>query len=419
MTREEKSWILYDVANSAFVLILITAIMPIFFKEFAADGLSNSRSTALWGYSNSAAALIVALLAPVLGALADYEGKKIIFFRFFLVTGIIATFSILFVTRGNWVFCIVVFIIARLAWSGANIFYDSFLTDVTTDERMDLISARGYAWGYIGSVVPFVAVIGIILHGGTSQVSPIHYKIGFAITALWWFFFSIPMLKRVKQKNFIPAEEKPFTQSMKRLWSNISSWRENRNIYLFLLAYFLYIDGVDTVITMAAAYGIDSGLGTITLISAILLIQILAFPCALIYGRLAVKFSAKFMITAGIGVYTIITFIAFFLPGIQSQSSKIIVFFALSVLVASSMGGIQALSRSFYGKIIPPERSAEFFGMYNIFGKFAAIMGPLMMAVTTDLTGSSKYGILCILFLFISGGFLLQKVTPAVEHKNA
>ncbi|HPR38332.1 MAG TPA: MFS transporter [Spirochaetota bacterium] len=410
MTKEERSWILYDVANSAFILIMVTAVMPIFFKEIAAQGLTGAQSTSLWGYAISSAALITALAAPFLGALADYKGNKLRFFTAFLLTGVAATVALTAVDTGEWLLCFFIFLAAKISWSGTNIFYDSFITDVTTPERTDRISSSGYAWGYIGSTVPFIAVIIILMSAEGGKPLPYHYRIGFIITAVWWLLLSIPMLKNVRQKHYIPESESPLKESIGRLISGIKNAGEYKNAYLFLLGYFFYIDGVDTIISMAGAYGIDSGLSTVTLISAILAIQILAFPFAILYGKLAERFSAKKMIMAGIGIYTVITFIAFFLPGIQSQEGKTAVFWFLSFLVATSMGGIQALSRSFYSRLIPAERSAEFFGLYNIFGKFAAILGPFMMGLATQLTGNSRYGILCVMFLFFAGGTILYRV---------
>ncbi|HNX24424.1 MAG TPA: MFS transporter [Spirochaetota bacterium] len=409
MKKEEISWILYDVANSAFVLIIVTMIMPIFFKEYAAAGLSGSESTALWGYANSAAALVIALASPIMGTLADYEGNKMKMFFPFFVTGIISTLLLVFVGQGGWISCLIIFMAAKIAWSGTLVFYDAFLVDITDEHNMDKVSSRGYGWGYIGSVIPFVIVILLILSAKDTPGQYTYFKIGFVITALWWLVFSIPMIKNVKQKYFIPHDLSPVKNSFRRMISGIKEIKKFKQIYLFLIAYFFYIDGVDTIISMAVAYGIDAGLGTVLLIGAILMIQVLAFPFSIVYGKLSEIFSAGTMIQAGIIVYVIITVISFFLPVIESENSKKIVFYLLSFLVATSMGGIQALSRSYFGKIIPPERSAEFFGLYNIFGKFAAIMGPFLMGAATDISGNSRYGILCIILLFAAGWILFRK----------
>ena len=409
MNKEKNSWILYDVGNSAFVLIIVTMLMPIFFKEYAGAGLTGPESTAIWGYANAAAALVIALVSPIMGTIADYEGNKMRMFLPFLITGIISTLLLAASDHGGWQFCIIIFIAAKISWSGTLVFYDAFLIDISDGEDMDKISSSGYGWGYIGSVVPFIIVILMILSVKDSPYQYTYFKIGFIITAFWWLIFSIPMIKNVKQKFFIPADIAPIKESFKRMISGIREIKKFKHIYLFLLAYFFYIDGVDTIISMAVAYGIDAGLGTAMLIGAILMIQVLAFPFSIIYGKLAETFGAGKMIQAGIFIYVIITVISFFLPGIESAGIKIIIFYTLSFMVATSMGGIQALSRSYYGKIIPPQRSAEFFGLYNIFGKFAAIIGPFLMGFATDISGSSRYGILCVVILLAAGLVLLQK----------
>jgi UMF1 family MFS transporter len=412
MTKQEKSWILYDVGNSAFVLIVITTVMPIFFKDIASAGADNAVSTANWGFANSLASLILAILSPVLGAFADYQNLKKRFFTVFLAAGIVFTLLLVTVNEGQWLRCLLIFVFARIGFAGANLFYDAFLPDVAETARMNRISSAGYAWGYIGGAVPFVLVIGIILMGMSpgSVLSVNSARAGFVIVALWWILFSVPMLKNVQQTHYIPRSEHPVTESFARLVRTFQDIREYKQVFLFLIAYFLYIDGVDTIITMATAYGRDIGIGVTTLIAVILMIQIVAFPFALLYGRLADKFSEKTMLYAGIAIYAVITLIAFFLPDLPTQQLKVLTFWLIAVLIASSQGGIQALSRSFFGKLIPAERSAEFFGFYNIFGKFATIIGPLLMGSIGRIAGHSRYGILSILILFILGGFFLSKV---------
>lgn len=416
MKKEEKSWILYDVANSAFVLIVVTVIMPIFFKEYAGAGLTGAESTAMWGYANAGAALVIALASPLMGTLADYEGFKMKMFLLFLIPGIISTLLISTAGQGGWIWCLAVFVTARVAWSGTLVFYDSFLIDVADEKDMDKVSSLGYGWGYIGSVIPFLAVIFLILSAKDTPNQYASFKTGFVITALWWIVFSIPMIRNVRQRFFMPHTAHPLKESFGRLVSGIRDIKKTRKIFFFLLAYFFYIDGVDTIISMAVAYGIDAGLGSTVLITAVLMIQVFAFPFSLFYGKLAGKFSAGVMIQAGIAVYVIITLISFFLPAIESAEGKKMVFYFLSFMVATSMGGIQALSRSYYGKIIPHERSAEFFGLYNIFGKFAAIMGPFIMGIATDFSGNSRYGILCIIILFGAGWILFRKAEKIPGH---
>jgi UMF1 family MFS transporter len=417
LTKEELSWMLYDVGNSAFVLVMVTAIMPIFFKDFAAKGLPGAISTANWGFANSAASLFLAVIAPVLGVMADYKGYKIRFFAGFMVLGLGFTLSLTLIQEGQWLPCLLLFVMARVGWAGANIFYDAFIVDVTAPSldvsRMDRVSAAGYAFGYIGSVVPFLVIIGLILtaSGDAYPSTPVlQSKIGFVIVTVWWLAFALPMLKNVKQKYAAPASMAPVKAAFSRLWRTFADIRRHRQAFYFLVAYFFYIDGVDTIISMSTAYGRDLGFSVTLLIIVILFIQIIAFPFALLYGRLAGRFSAKTMLMAGIGVYCVITLMAFLLPEIPDIKIKTAFFWVIAFLVGSSMGGIQALSRSFFGRLIPAENSAEFFGFYNVFGKFAAIAGPFLMGVVGSLTGHSRWGVLSILILFIAGAGLLSKV---------
>jgi UMF1 family MFS transporter len=417
LTKEELSWMLYDVGNSAFVLVMVTAIMPIFFKDFAAKGLPDAISTANWGFANSAASLFLAVLAPVLGVMADYKGYKIRFFVGFMVVGLGFTLSLTLIQEGQWLLCLLLFVMARVGWAGANIFYDAFIVDVTAaslePDRMDRVSAAGYAFGYIGSVVPFLIIIGLILtaNGDAYPSIPVFQsKLGFVVVVFWWLAFSLPMLKNVTQKYAAPASKAPVKDAFSRLWRTFGDIRRHQRAFLFLAAYFFYIDGVDTIISMSTAYGRDLGFSVTLLIGVILFIQIIAFPFALLYGRLAGRFSAKTMLMAGIGVYCVITLMAFLLPEIPDIKIKTVFFWMIAFLVGSSMGGIQALSRSFFGRLIPAENSAEFFGFYNIFGKFAAIAGPFLMGVVGSLTGHSRWGILSILLLFIAGAWLLSRV---------
>jgi UMF1 family MFS transporter len=411
LTREERSWVLYDVGNSAFVLVMVTAIMPIFFKEFAASGLPGAVSTANWGFANSTASLILALLAPVLGTMADYRHRKKAFLLGFLATGLCFTLALPAVREGQWLLCLALFVMARVGWAGANLFYDAFITDVTSHARMDAVSARGYAWGYIGSVIPFLAVIALILSAGMADGLPVlPTKIGFVIVALWWLTFSIPLVRDIRQVHYLPASATPIRDSFVRLFTTFREIRRHRRAFLFLLAYFFYIDGVDTIISMSMAYGIDLGFGITLLIAVLLFIQVVAFPFALLYGRLALRYSAKRMLLAGIGVYCLVTLIAFLLPSIADIRLKTLAFWSIAFLVASSMGGIQALSRSWFGKLIPAENSSEFFGFYNVFGKFAAITGPFMMGTVGRLTGDTRWGVLSLLALFVVGAMLLMRV---------
>ena len=412
MTKQERSWIFYDWANSAYSLTVTAALFPIFFKTFAAKGVEGYTSTAWLGYGNSLSTLAIAIFAPILGTIADYKNnKKRLFVPFFLL-GVLATLAFAMVQEGDWLPALTIYLLSALGFAGANIFYDSFLVDVTPRERMDWISASGFAWGYLGSTIPFsLGMILIVKHnlfGFETSVPAV--RIAFALTALWWLVFTIPLLRNVSQVYHVPPSSKPVRDSFARLLETLRDIRDYRNVFLFLLAYFFYIDGVGTIIRMATAFGTDMGIAPNTLLLILLVIQVVAFPFALLYGKLAQITSAKFMLFVGIFVYIIITITANFLPSFSSMQTRVALFWVLSILVATSQGGIQALSRSFYGKLIPKNKSAEFFGFYNIFGRFAAILGPLLMGFVTQTTRNAASGILSVLVLFIIGGILLTRV---------
>ncbi len=412
-TKEEISWAMYDVANSSFVLIIITTVFQIFFKDIASAGIDGAISTSNWGFANSLASTFIAILAPFIGAFGSIKNTKKKLFSSFLFLGIIFTLLFTTINQGKWLWALFLFIIARIGWTGANLFYDAFLVDVTKKERIDWLSTVGFGWGYIGSVIPFLIVIAIIFTYQIvlkSKLIPvIPSKISFIIVAIWWFIFSIPILKNVKQLYFVDEKTNLIKNTFKRLIKTFFEIFKNKKIFIFLLSYFFYIDGVDTIFSMATGYGRDIGLSQVTLISAILFIQIIAFPFSLLYGKLSQKSSSKTMIFVGIIVYSIITFVGFLLPSMPTMNLKVILFWILAFLVATSQGGIQALSRSLFSKIIPKERASEFFGFYNIFGRFSIIFGPLTMGLIGRLTGQTKYGILSILLFFIIGGIILLK----------
>ncbi len=420
-TKTELSWILYDVGNSAFVLVMITAIMPIFFKDVAAAGLPDVVSTSYWGFANATASVILALLSPVLGAMADYRDKKKRLFLFFLGLGLLFTLALVGIGQGMWVLCLIFFVVARVGWAGANLFYDAFVVDVTSRERMDLVSSQGYAWGYVGSVPPFLVILWLIMGAGDIEqgglpLEPV--RMGFIVVAAWWFLFSLPLIKTVRQIHFIPPSARPVRESFSRLWQTFQRIRTHRSVFLFLGAYFFYIDGVGTVISMSTAYGRDLGFSVTLLIVVILFIQLIAFPFALLYGKLAQRFSSKTMLTIGIWVYCLITVLAFMLPDIRDTELKVVLFWIIAFLVASSMGGIQALSRSFFAGLIPREKSGEFFGFFNVFGKFAAIAGPLLMGGIANLSGHTRWGVLSLLVLFLVGLWLLKQVEVESPSSN-
>ncbi len=407
LNKLEKSWALYDWANSAYTLTITTAIFPLYFKSIAETaGITSAKSTALWASTNGYSSLLVALLSPILGTIADYYGFKKRFFMFFLALGITASLLLGLVPESQWGLMLFVYMLSALGFSGGNIFYDAFLVDVTENERMDKVSTTGYALGYIGSTIPFIIAMAIILLSSNgilplSGYTPV--KIAFVITAVWWFAFSLPMLKNVKQVHGIEREDQFIRKSFIRLRKTFTEIKKYRSAFLFLIAYFFYIDGVDTIIRMASSYGADMGIDGNSLLIILLATQFVAFPSAIAFGHLAVKFKGKVMLYVAIIAYALITIYAYFMKSVFD-------FWVLAILVGLFQGGIQALSRSYFAKLIPKKNANKFFGLYNIFGKFAAIMGPFLMAFAINISGESRYGVLSLVILFAIGGLLLTRV---------
>lgn len=403
-TKVEKSWILQDWANSAYSIMITTAVFPLFFKAVSEGaGVSAVNSTAYLGYANAIGTLVVSLLAPILGAIADYKGYRNPMFSLATGLGIIATFSFAFIPDENWLLLLIIYAVSSIGFSAANIFYDASLVDSTTLSRMDRISSAGYGWGYIGSSIPFVIFIIFQL----TEILPISQsaliKGGFAATALWWFIFTIPYWKNVEQKTYIEKQPYIIKNSFLRLWETLRNIRQYRNVFLFLIAYFFYIDGVGTIFQMATAIGSDVGLMANDLIVVMMICQFVAFPFSILYGVLAGRYGNKKMIYVGIATYT---FICIFALSLDS----LLTFIILAVLVGTAQGGVQSLSRSLFGQLIPKENANEFFGFYNIFGKFAAVVGPLLVGIISQLTGNSLNGVFALIVLFIIGGSVLYFV---------
>ena len=400
LSKAEKSWILYDVANSAFTMLISTTI-PILFRSLAEQEVSEATASGIWGLATSAAVLILALLSPFLGALADYKGMKKRMFAVFLVLGVVGLLALSF--SGNWVAYLVFFIFSRLCYSACNIFYDSMLVDVTEDDRMDRVSSYGYALGYIGSCIPFVIGILLILLTPFGLSTMQATQISFVITAVWWAVLTIPLLKNVQQTHYLARRSNQVRHAFSRVGQTLKKIRQQPTILYFIIAYFCYIDGVYTIISMATTYGGEVGISDTSMILALLLTQFIAFPCAIFSGRLAEKIGTLKVIRISILIYCVICVFGY-------QMNQSWEFWVLAVVVGMAQGGIQSLSRSFYGRIIPKEESNEYFGFFDIFGKFADFFGPLIMSFCALALGSSTYGILALLVLFVIGYILLRKV---------
>ncbi|MHB1483233.1 MAG: MFS transporter [Saccharofermentanales bacterium] len=427
--KQERSWILYDWANSVHSTIIVAAIFPIYFATVAANAGEKGDVWIAWGAA--ATTLLMAILAPIVGAIGDYKGMKKKLFSTFLLIGLVFTSIMAF--TDNWALMLIGYAISYLGFSGANLFYDSFLTDVTTADRMDKVSAWGFSMGYIGgSTIPFLIAIGLVMFGGTlfpalrlidatlpaeeikSLAGVMAVKASIIITVLWWGIFSIPILRNVHQIHYV---ETPATKLVKTTFISIGMTVKHifhdKALLVFIIAYFFYIDGVNSVIHMATAYGSSLGLDSTGMILALLVTQIVAVPCAIWFSKFAGKIGSINMIAIGIGIYFFICILGFimgfgleekFLTVGQAQG----MFWFLAILVGTSQGGIQALSRSFFGKLIPANRSNEFFGFFDIFGKFAAVIGPALYAVSATITGRSSIGILSIILLFAIGGIFIM-----------
>ena len=519
-TKKEWSWIMYDWANSIYATNIMAAIFPTIFVSIAGDA-----GDIWWGYGTSIATFLVAVLAPLLGAVADFKGMKKKLFTVFMLMGVVFTFMIALVMH-SWQLMLVGYIFSRIGFSGSCLFYDSFLTDVTSDERMDKVSSWGYAMGYIGgSTIPFVISIAVLLVLGYS--SPVAQIFSIVIVSVWWLVFSLPFLKNVEQTHYI---ERTADNSVSQIFRNIGHTAKDifqrKGLFLFVLAYFFYIDGVGTIISISTAYGTVLGLGTVGMILALLVTQIVAMPCSILFANLAAKITARKALVGAIIVYTFICCVGFYMgfslephqaayetalkadfsdqiaalapeademsgnlegfealvkdcesafrakdPGAElaamrqklaetplynrlsderytaaaqgvldaadsfyaknaqlaanlnsAVSFSTILFWAMATLVGTVQGGIQAVSRSYFGKLIPKERSNEFFGFFDIFGKFASVLGPVLYSTIGAWTGRSSFGVLALIALFLVGLVIMtagRKELDALESGKA
>lgn len=410
-TKEEKSWIFYDWANSAFSAIVAAIILPVFFKSMAeSGGVSAVDATAYWGYATSLGTLICAVLAPFLGTLGDFRGMKKKLFTAFMLLGVVST--LLLALTNSWQGLLLFYVLGTLGFSGSCIYYDSFLLDVTDVSRMDRVSSVGYGLGYIGgSTIPLVISLVLIQFGsGFGVPTMLATKFSFILTAVWWLVFTIPMLRHVQQKHAIEPDRDMFAHTLRNMKDTLSMIVKNRGILFFVIAYFFYIDGVGTIIHMATVFGSSCGLDSMDLMVVLLVVQIVAFPFAILYGRLADRFGSRRMILFGIATYIVVCMLGFNLKEMKD-------FLLLAVLVGTAQGGIQALSRSFYGKLVPAEHASEYFGFFDVFGKFSAVIGPALFGIVAQLTGVTNYGALAVMFMFILGGAIFMFLVPKNAEK--
>lgn len=434
LTKKERSWVLYDVANSAFILTVITIFFPILYKmvymnPHIMDGLDpdSALANSIWikgsqtfKYLTSALALTVAVLSPVIGSWSNYEGNKKKFFIIFLSVAMIGGVGLVIPTLG-WVTMLVIFFITSMGYNLTNVIYDAFLVDVTTEDRMDEISATGFAWGYIGSLIPFfvglipyaLVLFEIIEPGflGLDLFMLQRLSIGFAflVSIAWWLYYSLPLLRDVDQTYNLKAEQNSLGKSLVRLFRTFKEIRAYQHIFLFLIAYLLYIDVVNSVIRLATNIGGDLGVGDLTMLGVVILVQVIAFPSALIYGRLTKRFGNKNMIYYGIFIYAIGVTVVW-----QIAEGTEYLMWIVGALIGTAQGGIQSVSRSYFAKMVPYEKANDFFGFFSVFGRFAGIFSPFLIAFfqSEDLLGTNGAVLLLIIPLILASFILLFVRVP-------
>ncbi|MFU0788687.1 MAG: MFS transporter [Virgibacillus proomii] len=410
------SWVLYDFGNSAFATTVMAAVLPVFYYDVAAVSVKENLAASYWGYSQSIAVLIVAVLAPILGAISDYTAAKKKFLRFFAYMGMIASVLLGFVGEGDYIFASLLLIIGTVGFSGGNIFYDAFLPEIANEQDIDKVSSAGFAWGYIGGGILLAINILMILKYDWFGIpnATIASQVSFVSVGIWWFVFSIPLFRNIQEdkKQAIKRDRTYISIGFSRVVSTFRDLKQYKQLLIFLLAFWLYNDGVSTIIKMATIYGRDIGIGGNSLIVALLITQFVGIPCTFFFGWLANKISAKKALTLSLYVYTGIVLLGYFM-------TSAIHFYLLAICVGIVQGGAQSLSRSIYGRMVPENKHAEFFGFYGISSKFAAIFGPFLFAVVGQLTGSSRNGIVSLLVFFIGGIILLKFVNVEKGMKEA
>jgi len=420
-----NAWCLYDWANSAFATTIMAAVLPIFFREVATVHLDSSQhhlATSLWGYTASAAMLFVSVISLLFGPVSDYAASKKKFLTYFIMLGVISTALLTFTGFGSWKMVSLLFIFGNVGFAGSEIFYNSLLPHISPPDKIDKISTRGYAFGYIGGglLLSFnIAIIWLLptttLSWDHAEIPVLGMQLSFLSVAIWWGIFSLPILRHVPEPPGPTAtlsDMNPFKVAFKRLRNTFRHIKKYKQLFLFLIAFWLYNDGIGTIIKMATAYGNEIGIGTLDLVGALLLVQIIGVPCSFAFGRLAGIISTKKAIFLGLLVYVLLTIGAFFM-------TRAIHFWILAFMVGLVQGGTQGLSRSLYGSMVPLKKSAEFFSFYNISGKFAGIAGPAVFALTSQLFKSSRYGIISLIFFFIAGAVLLIWVDVDEGRKKA
>ncbi len=414
--KKVVSWALYDWANSAFATTVIAGFFPVFFKQYWGADMDVTTSTFQLGMANSTASLVIVLLAPILGAIADRGSAKKKFLLFFAAMGIVMTGSLYLVVEGDWMVAVGLYVLATIGFSGGNIFYDSLIVTVAGEKKMDVVSAFGFALGYLGGGLLFALNVWMTLSPHTFGLANAAeaVRVSFILVAIWWAAFSIPIFVFVPEPKAIKTRRgrSNVVAGFNQLFATFREIRKLRVVFLFLIGYWLYIDGVDTIVRMAVDYGMSIGFDSNNLIVALLITQFVGFPAAIVFGKIGERIGAKRGIFIGIAVYIVVSIWGFFMDRVAE-------FYAIAVAIGLVQGGVQALSRSFYARIIPKNKAAEFFGFYNMLGKFAAVIGPMLMGWVGVATGNPRYSILSIIILFVAGGSLLSLVNETEGRRAA
>lgn len=402
-----RSWAMYDWANSAFATTIMAAVMPIFYSDVAGQGLDRNISTAYWGYTQSISLVFVVLLSPILGAIADASNSKKQFLKFFTYMGVIASILMFTIGEGQWVWASLLVVIGTLAFSGANVFYDAFLPEIAPEEKQDYVSSQGYAFGYIGGGILLAINLFMISKPELFHLDSLTAtQVSFLSVGVWWFIFSIPMFRNVHEKPapaITVSVSRKVANGFKSVGKTLREIKKYPELLKFLVAFWFFSDGINTIIKMATIYGREIGIGQDDLIAALLITQFVGIPCTLLFGKVAEKLGSKLTLIITLFIYLFIVLLGYFM-------TSSLHFYLLAIMVGLVQGGSQALSRSIFGRLVPTQRNAEFFGFFGLSGKFAAIFGPFIFGLMGQLTGSSRAGIASLSLFFIIGIILLFMV---------
>lgn len=403
--RRQYAWAIYDWGNSAFATTVVAGLFPIFFEQYWASTLDSGTRTFWLGVASSASSLAVVILAPLLGSVADRGGLKKRFLAVFTALGVLSTAAFYWVGQGEWMIATVLFTLGSIGFQAGTSFYDSLIVNVARDVEMDHVSSLGYGLGYLGGGGLFALNVVMVLKPAMFGLADAAAatQLSFMLVAIWWAVFSIPLFRAVPEQRVGSSMLQDFRAGFGQLAATIRELRKLKPVWTFLFAYWLYIDGVDTIVRMAVDYGLTLGFASSSLITALLMVQFIGFPAAIAFGFIAGRIGTKRALYLALSVYIGVTAYAYLMQTVTQ-------FYIMAAAIGLVQGGVQALSRSYYARLIPAEKSGEFFGFYNMLGKFAAVLGPIAVGVTKLLTGDARLSILILVLFFIVGMLLLSRV---------